>query len=83
MELVTGLKELNFQELRLAMRVFHSNRIISRGTPGNVYKVFFNSLGTIDVVKRSKHLYEGKTKFLAELMVIAFLRHKNSIQLLG
>ena len=83
MELVTRLKELNFQELRLAMRGFHSSRIIGRGAPGNVYKVFFNSLGTIDVVKRSKHLYEGKTKFLVELMVIAFLRHKNLIQLLG
>jgi hypothetical protein len=83
MELVTGLKELNFQELRLAMRGFHSSRRIGRGAPENVYKVFFNSLGTIDVVKRSKHFYEGKTKFLVELMVIAFLRHRNSIQRLG
>ena len=45
------------------MRGFHSSRIIGRGAPGNVYKVFFNSLGTIDVVKRSKHLYEGKTGY--------------------
>ncbi|KAL7174177.1 hypothetical protein ACSBR2_033435 [Camellia fascicularis] len=34
-------------------------------------------------LKRSKHSHEGKIEFLAELTVIASLRHKNLVQLQG
>uniref|UniRef100_A0A6N2NCV6 non-specific serine/threonine protein kinase n=1 Tax=Salix viminalis TaxID=40686 RepID=A0A6N2NCV6_SALVM len=82
-ELVTGPKEFSYKELKLATRGFHSSRIIGVGAFGNVYKAFFKSSGTIAAVKRSKHSHEGKTEFLAELSIIACLRHKNLIPLQG
>ncbi|CAN0875115.1 Probable L-type lectin-domain containing receptor kinase S.7 [Linum grandiflorum] len=83
-ELVTGRpKEFNYRELSSATRGFHASRIIGKGAFGNVYKAFFVSTGTIAAVKRSKHSHEGKTEFLAELSIIAGLRHKNLVQLLG
>ncbi|KAG6793626.1 hypothetical protein POTOM_002841 [Populus tomentosa] len=82
-ELMTGPKEFSYKELKLATRGFHSSRIIGRGAFGNVYKAFFKSSGTIAAVKRSKHSHEGKTEFLAELSIIARLRHKNLIPLQG
>jgi serine/threonine protein kinase len=48
-----------------------------------VYKAFFESSGTIAAVKRSRHSHEGKTEFLAELSIIACLRHKNLVHLQG
>ncbi|KAG6790258.1 hypothetical protein POTOM_006406 [Populus tomentosa] len=82
-ELMTGPKEFSYKDLKLATRGFHSSRIIGRGAFGNVYKAFFKSSGTIAAVKRSKHSHEGKTEFLAELSIIACLRHKNLIPLQG
>ncbi|KAJ7015544.1 L-type lectin-domain containing receptor kinase S.7 [Populus alba x Populus x berolinensis] len=82
-ELMTGPKEFSYKELKLATRGFHSSRIIGRGAFGNVYKAFFKSSGTFAAVKRSKHSHEGKTEFLAELSIIACLRHKNLIPLQG
>lgn len=82
-ELVTGPKEFSYKELKLATRGFHSSRIIGRGAFGNVYKATFNFPGSIAAVKRSKHSHEGKTEFLAELSIIACLRHKNLAPLLG
>ncbi|CAI0437522.1 unnamed protein product [Linum tenue] len=77
-------KEFNYRDLKSATRGFHSSRIIGKGAFGNVYKAFFVSTGTIAAVKRSKHAHEeGKTEFLAELTIIAGLRHKNLVQLLG
>ncbi|GLU21462.1 hypothetical protein SLE2022_376000 [Rubroshorea leprosula] len=66
-----------------ATRGFHSSRIIGHGAFGNVYKAIFMSSGTIAAVKRSRHSHEGKTEFLAELSIIACLRHKNLVQLQG
>ncbi|GAV68824.1 Pkinase domain-containing protein/Lectin_legB domain-containing protein, partial [Cephalotus follicularis] len=82
-ELVTGPKAFRYKELKLATRGFHSSRIIGHGAFGNVYKAFFVNSGTIAAVKRSRHLLEGKTEFLAELSIIACLRHKNLVQLQG
>ncbi|XP_044487311.1 probable L-type lectin-domain containing receptor kinase S.7 [Mangifera indica] len=82
-ELVPGPREFSYKELHSATRGFHSSRILGRGAFGNVYKAFFVSTGSIAAVKRSKHSHEGKTEFLAELSIIACLRHKNLVQLLG
>ncbi|XP_031280089.1 probable L-type lectin-domain containing receptor kinase S.7 [Pistacia vera] len=82
-ELVPGPKEFNYKDLHSATRGFHSSRILGRGSFGNVYKAYFASTGSIAAVKRSKHSHEGKTEFLAELSIIACLRHKNLVQLLG
>ncbi|XP_057975361.1 probable L-type lectin-domain containing receptor kinase S.7 [Malania oleifera] len=82
-ELMAGPREFTYKELKSATRGFHSSRIIGHGAFGTVYKAFFLSSGTISAVKRSKHTHEGKTEFLAELSIIACLRHKNLVQLQG
>ncbi|KAK8705915.1 hypothetical protein V6N13_049500 [Hibiscus sabdariffa] len=82
-EILTGPREFSYRELYAATRGFHSSRIIGRGVFGNVYKAVFVSSGAVGAVKRSKHSHEGKTEFLAELSIIAGLRHKNLAQLQG
>ncbi|EEF39587.1 probable L-type lectin-domain containing receptor kinase S.7 [Ricinus communis] len=82
-ELVAGPRQYSYKELSLATRGFHSSRIIGKGSFGDVYKAYFVSTGDIAAVKRSKHSHEGKADFLAELSIIACLRHKNLVQLQG
>ncbi|KAL3508361.1 hypothetical protein ACH5RR_027762 [Cinchona calisaya] len=82
-ELVTGPRQFSYQELKTATRGFHSSRVIGNGSFGTVYKAFFANSGALFAVKRSKHTHEGKTEFLAELSIIACLRHKNLVQLQG
>ncbi|KAL2457189.1 putative L-type lectin-domain containing receptor kinase S.7 [Abeliophyllum distichum] len=82
-ELVTGPRQYSYKEIKSATRGFNSSRILGHGAFGTVYKAFFTDLGTISAVKRSKHAHEGKTEFLAELSIIACLRHKNLVPLQG
>ncbi|KAK1397145.1 Lectin protein kinase [Heracleum sosnowskyi] len=82
-ELVTGPRQFSYKQLKVATKGFHASRIVGHGAFGTVYKAFFMSLGTMSAVKRSKHSHEGKTEFLAELSIIACLRHKNLVQLQG
>lgn len=82
-ELVTGPRQFNYKELKSATKGFHQSRILGHGAFGTVYKAFFVESGTISAVKRSKHTHEGKAEFLAELTIIACLRHKNLVQLQG
>ncbi|KAJ0733854.1 putative protein kinase RLK-Pelle-L-LEC family [Helianthus annuus] len=82
-ELLTGPKQFSYKELKVATNGFHSGRIIGHGAFGSVYKAVFVSSGATAAVKRSKHSHEGKTEFLAELSIIACLRHKNLVPLQG
>ncbi|KNA23839.1 hypothetical protein SOVF_020640 [Spinacia oleracea] len=82
-EMVTGPRQFSYRELKFATRGFHSSRILGNGAFGTVYKAYFMSSGIISAVKRSKHSHEGKSEFLAELSIIACLRHKNLVQLQG
>ncbi|BAT88487.1 hypothetical protein LR48_Vigan09g095200 [Vigna angularis] len=75
-------KEFGYKEVKLATKGFHASRVIGNGSFGTVYKALFESSGTIAAIKRSRQ-YDGKTEFLAELSIIASLRHKNLVQLLG
>ncbi|KAI7740759.1 hypothetical protein M8C21_001192 [Ambrosia artemisiifolia] len=81
--LLSGPKEFSYKELRVATNGFNSGRIIGNGAFGSVYKAVFVSTGGVAAVKRSKHSHEGKTEFLAELSIIACLRHKNLVPLQG
>ncbi|XP_010252781.1 PREDICTED: probable L-type lectin-domain containing receptor kinase S.7 [Nelumbo nucifera] len=82
-ELLKGPREFSYKELRSATKGFHSSRILGHGAFGTVYKAIFPESGVICAVKRSKHTHEGQTEFLAELSIIACLRHKNLVQLQG
>ncbi|KAM7492786.1 hypothetical protein LguiA_035707 [Lonicera macranthoides] len=76
-------RQFSYKELKSATKGFHSSRIIGHGAFGTVYKAYLMNTGTVSAVKRSKHSHEGKTEFLAELSIIACLRHKNLVQLQG
>lgn len=76
-------KKFSYKELKFATKGFHGSRIIGNGSFGTVYKALFVTSGTVAAVKRSRHSHEGKTEFLSELSIIAGLRHKNLVQLLG
>ncbi|KAK4744084.1 hypothetical protein SAY87_010396 [Trapa incisa] len=82
-EIMTGPREFSYKELKNATRGFHSSRILGHGAFGTVYKAYFARSGSVAAVKRSKHSHEGKTEFMAELTIIACLRHKNLIHLQG
>ncbi|KAK9156347.1 hypothetical protein Sjap_003827 [Stephania japonica] len=82
-EFLKGPKEFQYVELKTATRGFHSSRIVGHGSFGTVYKAVFAPSGATFAVKRSKHTHEGRTEFLAELSIIACLRHKNLVQLQG
>ncbi|KAK9057223.1 hypothetical protein SSX86_024590 [Deinandra increscens subsp. villosa] len=85
-ELLTGPKQFSYKELKAATNGFHSGRIIGHGAFGSVYKAILASRRAppaAAAVKRSKHSHEGKTEFLAELTIIACLRHKNLVPLQG
>ncbi|GLT83692.1 hypothetical protein SLE2022_019660 [Rubroshorea leprosula] len=82
-EFAVGPRAFSYKELKSATRGFHSSRIIGHGAFGNVYLAILMSSGAIAAVKRSRHPHEGKTEFLAELSIIACLRHKNLVQLQG
>ncbi|GJS68160.1 probable L-type lectin-domain containing receptor kinase S.7 [Tanacetum coccineum] len=76
-------RQYRYRELKIATNDFHPNRVIGHGSFGTVYKAFLVSSGTTAAVKRSKQSREAKNEFLSELSVIAGLRHKNLVQLLG
>ncbi|XP_071740219.1 probable L-type lectin-domain containing receptor kinase S.7 [Rutidosis leptorrhynchoides] len=76
-------RQFSYKELRIATNDFHSTRVIGHGAFGTVYKAFLLPSGTMAAVKRSLRSTEAKNEFLAELSVIAGLRHKNLVQLLG
>ncbi|XP_050370142.1 probable L-type lectin-domain containing receptor kinase S.7 [Argentina anserina] len=82
-EVVAGPRQFGYRELKAATGGFHPSRVIGHGAFGTVYKAFFVHSGTIAAVKRSRHCHEGKTEFLAELSIIACLRHKNLVHLQG
>ncbi|XP_074292893.1 putative L-type lectin-domain containing receptor kinase S.7 [Silene latifolia] len=82
-EMVTGPRQFSYRELKIATKDFHHSRILGHGAFGTVYKAVFTASGNVAAVKRSKHTHDGKTEFLAELSIIACLRHKNLVQLQG
>lgn len=82
-EVTKSPREFSYRELKIGTNGFHSSRIIGNGSFGTVYKAFLLTSRTTAAVKRSLRSREAKTEFFAELSVIACLRHKNLVQLLG
>ncbi|KAK1310382.1 putative L-type lectin-domain containing receptor kinase S.7 [Acorus calamus] len=87
LELLKGPREFTYKELRSATKDFHLSRVIGSGAFGTVYRATAPPSSDLDVppfaVKRSKHAHQGKREFMAELSIIARLRHKNLVRLLG
>uniref|UniRef100_J3MDB3 non-specific serine/threonine protein kinase n=1 Tax=Oryza brachyantha TaxID=4533 RepID=J3MDB3_ORYBR len=91
-ELVKGPRKFSYKELSAATRGFHASRVIGKGAFGTVYKAAMpagtaaaSSAGATAyyAVKRSTQAHQSRSEFVAELSVIACLRHKNLVQLVG
>ncbi|KAL5974366.1 hypothetical protein ACLOJK_031030 [Asimina triloba] len=82
-EIVRGPRSFSYKELKDSTRGFHPSRILGSGAFGSVYKAVFPKSGLTFAVKRSKHTPGSKSEFMVELSTIAYLRHKNLVQLEG
>ncbi|KAM0837145.1 hypothetical protein ACQ4PT_061856 [Festuca glaucescens] len=84
--LLKGPRKFSHKELSAATRGFHASRVIGRGAFGTVYKACAMpgaAANTTYAVKRSTQAHQSRNEFVAELSVIACLRHKNLVQLEG
>uniref|UniRef100_A0ACD5V8I8 Uncharacterized protein n=1 Tax=Avena sativa TaxID=4498 RepID=A0ACD5V8I8_AVESA len=81
--LLKGPRKFSHKELSAATRGFHASRVIGRGAFGTVYKAAMPGVATTYAVKRSTQAHQSRNEFVAELSVIACLRHKNLVQLEG
>uniref|UniRef100_A0ACD5ZVJ6 Uncharacterized protein n=1 Tax=Avena sativa TaxID=4498 RepID=A0ACD5ZVJ6_AVESA len=81
--LLKGPRKFSHKELSAATRGFHASRVIGRGAFGTVYKAAMPGVSTAYAVKRSTQAHQSRNEFVAELSVIACLRHKNLVQLEG
>ncbi|KAI4975599.1 hypothetical protein ZWY2020_049206 [Hordeum vulgare] len=81
--LLKGPRKFSPKELSVATRGFHASRVIGRGAFGTVYKAAMPGAATTYAVKRSTQAHQSRSEFVAELSVIACLRHKNLVQLEG
>lgn len=81
-DMIKGPRKFSYRELSYATKGFHSSRVLGHGAFGTVYKATLHS-GVTFAVKKSKHNHQGKSEFIAELSIIACLRHKNLVQLEG
>ncbi|OEL32051.1 putative L-type lectin-domain containing receptor kinase S.7 [Dichanthelium oligosanthes] len=83
-ELLKGPRKFSYKELSVATRGFHASRVVGKGAFGTVYKAAMPGAATIAyAVKRSTQAHQSRSEFVAELSVIACLRHKNLVQLEG
>ncbi|CAN6214234.1 unnamed protein product [Urochloa humidicola] len=83
-ELLKGPRKFSYKELSAATRGFHASRVVGKGAFGTVYKATMpGATATTYAVKRSTQAHQSRSEFVAELSVIACLRHKNLVQLEG
>ncbi|KAL6607043.1 hypothetical protein ACP70R_042696 [Stipagrostis hirtigluma subsp. patula] len=82
-ELLKGPRKFSYKELSTATRGFHASRVVGKGAFGTVYKAAMPGAAAAYAVKRSTQAHQSRSEFVAELSVIACLRHKNLVQLEG
>ncbi|CAL5038067.1 unnamed protein product [Urochloa decumbens] len=86
-ELLKGPRKFSYKELSAATRGFHASRVVGKGAFGTVYKAAMPgataATAATYAVKRSTQAHQSRSEFVAELSVIACLRHKNLVQLEG
>ncbi|XP_058090535.1 probable L-type lectin-domain containing receptor kinase S.5 [Magnolia sinica] len=80
----TGARRFQLKELRSATENFDDKNKLGEGGFGKVYKGFLKKTNEMVAVKRiSKESDQGEQEFVAEVMTIGFLNHKNLVRLIG
>ncbi|KAH0995415.1 hypothetical protein GBA52_019279 [Prunus armeniaca] len=83
-ELEYGPQRFKYKELYIATKGFREKELLGRGGFGKVYKGILPASKTEIAVKRISHeSRQGMREFVAEIVSIGRLRHRNLVPLLG
>ncbi|MCL7027068.1 hypothetical protein MKW94_005336 [Papaver nudicaule] len=83
-EIEYGARRFKFSELLAATREFREENLIGSGGFGSVYKGIIPSTGLEVAIKRvAQDSRQGMREFVAEIMTMGRLRHRNLVQLHG
>ncbi|MCL7040236.1 hypothetical protein MKW94_015670 [Papaver nudicaule] len=83
-EIEYGARRFKFSELLAATREFTEENLIGSGGFGSVYKGIIPSTGLEVAIKRvAQDSRQGMREFVAEIMTMGRLRHRNLVQLHG
>ncbi|KAF8095942.1 hypothetical protein N665_0320s0069 [Sinapis alba] len=75
--------QLDYRIIQAATNNFSESNKIGRGGFGEVYKGIFSNGTEVAVKRLSKTSGQGDTEFKNEVLVVAKLKHKNLVRLLG
>uniref|UniRef100_A0A0D3BHC4 non-specific serine/threonine protein kinase n=1 Tax=Brassica oleracea var. oleracea TaxID=109376 RepID=A0A0D3BHC4_BRAOL len=78
-----GPHRLSYKTLYKATKGFHKDGLLGKGGFGEVYKGTLPSHGEIAVKRVSHEAEEGMKQFVAEIVSMGTLKHKNMVPLLG
>eukprot|EP01018_Ginkgo_biloba_P028779 Gb_15894 [translate_table: standard] len=78
-----GPRRFRFKDLKSATNNFDKKYMLGQGGFGAVYKGFLSNKSPIAVKRVSENSHQGEQEFIAEVMIISRLRHKNLVRLLG
>ncbi|OVA15597.1 Protein kinase domain [Macleaya cordata] len=83
-ELIYGTHRFSYKDLYKATKGFGEKEVIGRGAFGNVYRgVLPTSEDEVAIKKVSHDSTQGIQQFIAEIVSIGKLRHRNLVQLFG
>ncbi|XP_047335400.1 L-type lectin-domain containing receptor kinase IV.1-like [Impatiens glandulifera] len=83
-ELEYGPHRFKYKDLYFATKGFSNNEVLGKGGFGEVYKGVIASSRTEVAVKRVSHQSkQGMREFVAEIVSMGQLRHRNLVQLIG
>ncbi|XP_010262576.1 PREDICTED: L-type lectin-domain containing receptor kinase IV.1-like [Nelumbo nucifera] len=83
-ELDYGPHRFKFKELYIATKGFREKELLGTGGFGTVYRGILSTSKVEVAVKRVSHeSRQGMREFIAEIVTIGRLRHRNLVQLLG
>ncbi|MCL7036169.1 hypothetical protein MKW94_022844, partial [Papaver nudicaule] len=78
-----NIKVFTYRELRSATNNFHISNKIGKGGFGTVYKGVLRNGNQVAVKALSAESRQGVHEFLTEIDVIANVRHRNLVELIG
>ncbi|KAJ3704872.1 hypothetical protein LUZ61_008577 [Rhynchospora tenuis] len=73
-----------FQELRAATKKFRKDHLIGEGYFGKAYKGILGKNGPVVVIKQlNSTAFQEKNQFLAQVLILSYIRHANVVNLVG
>lgn len=78
-----GPREFTFRELAAATKNFSRTELLGRGGFGSVYRGTLRDKSLVAVKCIAKDSQQGESEFLAEVLIIGKIRHRNLVPLRG